>query len=123
VPDLDGLPGSEKELELLRQLTNAGVPFMLVGLGAVVVQGADAVMKDLDLWFRPTPHPGVAEAARPVGPVFAWRNNPPLFSRTGVGRHRHQVRRPARFRRSGRRRGRPGDLRSGCSDDVRELHV
>jgi hypothetical protein len=84
VPDLDGLPVSEKELELLRQLTNAGVPFMLVGLGAAVVQGADAVTKDLDLWFRSTAHPGVAEAARRVGAVFAWRNNPPLFSGPGL---------------------------------------
>ena len=31
---------------------------MLVGLGAAVVQGADAVTKDLDLWFRSTAHPG-----------------------------------------------------------------
>jgi len=56
----------------------------LVGLGAAVVQGADAVTKDLDLWFRSTAHPGVAEAARRVGAVFAWRNNPPLFSGPGL---------------------------------------
>jgi len=84
VPDSDGLPVSEQEIELLRELTDAGVPFMLVGLGAAVLQGADAVTKDLDLWFRSTAHPGVEEAARKVGAVFAWRNNPPLFSGPGL---------------------------------------
>ena len=54
MPDSDGLPVSEQEIELLRELTDAGVPFMLVGLGAAVLQGADAVTKDLDLWFRST---------------------------------------------------------------------
>src|SRR6185295_12385083 len=57
---------------------------MLVGLGAAVVQGADAVTKDLDLWFRSTSHPGVAEAARKVGATFIWRTTPPLFSGAGL---------------------------------------
>ena len=41
MPASDGLPVSEQELQLLRELTAAGVPFMLVGLSAAVVQGAD----------------------------------------------------------------------------------
>ena len=84
MPDLDGLPVSEQEIQLLRELTNAGVPFMLVGLGAAVVQGADAVTKDLDLWFPSISHPGLAEAAQKVGAAFIWRNNPPLFSGPGL---------------------------------------
>ena len=58
---------------------------MLVGLGAAVVQRADAVTKDLDsvVPLGPGP-PGVAEAARQVSAVFAWRNNPPLFSGPGL---------------------------------------
>jgi hypothetical protein len=84
VRDSDALPLSETEVELLRGLTDAGVPFMLVGLGAAVLQGADAVTKDLDLWFRSISHAGVAEAARKVGAVFAWRNDPPLFSGPGL---------------------------------------
>ena len=84
MPDSDGLPVSEKEFELLRELGNAGVPFMLVGLGAAVLQGADAVTKDLDLWFRSTSHPGVEEAAHKIGAVFIWRSDPPLFSGPGL---------------------------------------
>jgi len=84
VPDSDGLPVSEEEIGLLRELTSAGVPFMSVGLGAAVVQGADAVTKDLDLWFRSISHPGLAAAAQRVGAAFIWRNNPPLFSGPGL---------------------------------------
>ena len=58
MPDSDALPVSDEEIGLLRELTNAGVPFMLVGLGAAVLQGADAVTKDLDLWFRSIADPG-----------------------------------------------------------------
>jgi hypothetical protein len=84
VPDSDALPVSDEEIGLLRELTNAGVPFMLVGLGAAVLQGADAVTKDLDLWFRSIGDPGLAEAAQKVGAAFVWRNNPPLFSGPGL---------------------------------------
>lgn len=81
---MDRLPVSEQEIQLLRELTNANVPFMLVGLGAAVVQGADAVTKDLDLWFQSISHPRLAEAAQRVGAAFIWRNNPPLFSGPGL---------------------------------------
>jgi hypothetical protein len=84
VPGSDDSPVSEQELGLLLELTRAGVPFMIVGLGAAVVQGADTVTKDLDLWFRSISDPGVAEAARKVGGVFVWRNDPPLFAGPGL---------------------------------------
>lgn len=84
MPASDESPVSEEELRLLLALTRAQVPFMLVGLGAAVVQGADLVTQDLDLWFQSTSHPGVAEAAKEVGGVFVWRNNPPLFSGPGL---------------------------------------
>jgi len=80
----EALAISEQELGLLLELTKAGVPFMIVGVSAAVAQGADTVTKDIDLWFRSTSHPGVAEAASKVGGVFAWRNNPPLFSGPGL---------------------------------------
>jgi hypothetical protein len=84
VRDSESLPISEQELGLLLELTRAQVPFMIVGLSAAVIQGADTVTKDIDLWFRSTSHPGLAEAARKVGGVFVWRNDPPLFSGPGL---------------------------------------
>ena len=84
MPDSDALPVSDEEIALLRELTNAGVPFILVGPGAAVLQGADAVTKDLVLWFRSIAEPGLVEAAQKVGAAFVWRNNPPLFSGPGL---------------------------------------
>jgi hypothetical protein len=84
VPDSDKLPLSDEEVALLRELGRANVPFMLVGLAAAVLQGADAVTKDIDLWFESIADPRVAEAARKVGATFVWRNDPPLFSGPGL---------------------------------------
>lgn len=77
-------PIAEQELALLLELTKADVPFMLVGLSAAVVQGADVVTQDIDLWFQSVTHPGVEEAARKVGGVFVWRSDPPMFSGPGL---------------------------------------
>lgn len=85
MPDSDKLPLSDEEVALLRELGRANVPFMLVGLAAAVLQGADAVTKDIDLWFESIADPRVAEAARKVGATFVWRNDPPLFSGPGLG--------------------------------------
>jgi hypothetical protein len=57
---------------------------MVVGLGAAVIQGADAVTKDIDLWFRSISHPGLEQAAHKLGAAFMWRNDPPLFSGPGL---------------------------------------
>ena len=84
MPASEGSPLAEEELALLLELTKAGVPFMLVGVGAAVVQGADVVTQDLYLWFQSISHPGLAQAAQNVGGTFAWRNNPPLFTGPGL---------------------------------------
>lgn len=81
--DYAGLPITEAELTLLRALVQGGVPFMVVGLGAAVIQDADLATKDLDLWFESTAHPGVAAAAA-AGGVFVWRATPPVFSGKGL---------------------------------------
>jgi hypothetical protein len=84
VADTKGLSLSDEEAALIAELARLDVPFMIVGMGAAVLQGADTVTQDIDLWFRSTSHPGVSEAARKVGGVFAWRNNPPAFLGRGL---------------------------------------
>lgn len=81
---LEVLPVSDQEIALLRELVNQGVPFMVVGLSAAVILGADAVTKDIDLWFKTTSHPGLAKAAKNVGGTFIRRSDPPLFSGVGL---------------------------------------
>ncbi|MDX2021693.1 MAG: hypothetical protein SF187_15735 [Deltaproteobacteria bacterium] len=78
--DLDSLPFSAAEYEFLRAASEAGVPFLVVGLSAAVLQGADTVTQDIDLWFRSVSDPRVASAAVRAGGILIWRTTPPLIS-------------------------------------------
>jgi predicted nucleotidyltransferase len=80
----DDFPLTEAERAFLRCLADAGVPFLVVGLGAAVLQGADASTQDLDLWFESLADPRIAEAAASSGGVFAWRANPPMIAGDGL---------------------------------------
>ena len=79
----NGSPLSSAELAFLRELARTKTRFMIVGVGSAVLQGADAVTQDLDLWFESIADEKIADAARAAGGVFAWRANPPMLS--GVG--------------------------------------
>jgi len=59
---------------------------MIVGLGAAVLQGADAVTQDLDLWFHSLADPAIASAARKAGGVFVARSSPPMIAGEGLDR-------------------------------------
>lgn len=63
-------PLSDRELAFLRELTGRGVPFVVIGMGAAVLQGATAVTQDLDLWFDDIGDRRIAEAARAVGGIY-----------------------------------------------------
>jgi predicted nucleotidyltransferase len=71
---------SDAELIFLRELGRLGVKFMVVGMSAAVVQGSDRATEDIDLWFASRSDPGIGEAARAAGGVFAWRASPPMIS-------------------------------------------
>jgi hypothetical protein len=60
---------------VLDALNRRGVQFMLVGLSAAVLQGADTAIRDIDMWFedvseraRPFSCPSLAPAIRPLSP-------------------------------------------------------
>jgi len=74
-----GLLLSDEELRLLEELVAEGVPFIIVGVGAALMQGADVATQDVDVWFKSTSHPGIARAAKAAGATFAWRGDPPMF--------------------------------------------
>lgn len=63
-------PLSEAERAFLRALEKRGVRFMVIGMGAAVLQGATAVTQDIDLWFEDFADPHIAEAAREVGGFY-----------------------------------------------------
>jgi predicted nucleotidyltransferase len=69
----------DEEVKFLRELVSSDTPFMLVGTVAAAAQGSNAVTDDIDLWFRRTSDPGLDQAARKVGGIFAWRADPPVL--------------------------------------------
>jgi hypothetical protein len=80
----DDFPLTDAERAFLGRLVVAGVPFLVVGLGAAVLQGADASTQDLDLWFKSISDPRIAEAAAASGGVLAWRADPPVIAGQGL---------------------------------------
>jgi hypothetical protein len=58
------------ELRFLAALHELGVPYLIVGLSAAVMQGAPLVTQDIDLWFENRTDPRLPEAARRAGGVY-----------------------------------------------------
>jgi hypothetical protein len=58
------------EKAFLRALDELQVPYLIVGVGAAVLQGAPLVTQDLDLWFADRTDQRLHEAAKRAGGVF-----------------------------------------------------
>lgn len=78
--DEEGFALSDDEVTFLRELVRSGTRFLMVGMAAANLQGADKGTRDIDLWFKSTSDGGLDAAARSVGGVFVWRANPPTLS-------------------------------------------
>jgi predicted nucleotidyltransferase len=61
---------TEAERAVLASLEELGVRYLVVGLSAAVIQGADTTTADIDLWFEDRADPRIHEAARRAGGVF-----------------------------------------------------
>jgi hypothetical protein len=83
VANSSDIPLSSVELTFLRELVRRKARFMIVGVSAAVLQGADTVTQDVDLWFESFADQRVADAARAAGGVVAWRASPPMLSGDG----------------------------------------
>jgi len=79
VPTLSGYPISEVELTFLRELALRGARFMIVGMTSAILQGADTVTRDIDLWFATTSDGRLSDASRAAGGTFIWRATPPCL--------------------------------------------
>jgi len=79
---LSGL--TDKEIELLQSLVDAEVRFMVVGMGAAILQNAPGVTQDLDLWFARKQTDLLAQACQRVGATYYWRSTPPEISGPGI---------------------------------------
>lgn len=61
---------TDAEIRFFRALDELGIRFMVVGLSAAVLQGADTVTADIDLWLEDRSDPRIHEAARRAGGVW-----------------------------------------------------
>jgi hypothetical protein len=61
---------SDAERRFLEELNARGVRYMVVGLSAAIVQGANTSTQDIDLWFATISDPQIAPAAAAVGGIW-----------------------------------------------------
>jgi hypothetical protein len=54
---------SDAERRFLEELNTRGVRYMIVGLSAAIIQGANTATRDIDLWFATIADPHIAPAA------------------------------------------------------------
>jgi hypothetical protein len=85
MPDL-ALTAAERAF--LEALEGLGVRYLVVGLSAAVLQGADTLTADIDLWFADRSDPRISEAARRAGGVFvsgSFGMMPPMLGGEDLG--------------------------------------
>lgn len=68
---MDAFVLTDAERRFLRELEARGVRFLVVGLTAAALQGANTTSVDIDLWFETTADPRIGEAAQEAGGLWA----------------------------------------------------
>ncbi|HEX5044788.1 MAG TPA: hypothetical protein VFV75_17950, partial [Candidatus Polarisedimenticolaceae bacterium] len=76
------------ERTLLEALNTLEVPFLIVGMGAALLEGAPGTAQDLELWFGRIDGDRLSEAARHAGGIYAagFGVQPPAFLGEGLER-------------------------------------
>lgn len=76
------------ERALFAALRNRGIKFLIVGLGAAVLEGAPVATQDIDLWFDKLDGDALALAAKDAGGFWvpAFGMQPPAFGGDGLTR-------------------------------------
>lgn len=79
---------AEPERRLLRALHVHGIRYLVVGLGAALIEGAPVATLDLDLWLERIDDPRIAAAAADAGGfwVAGFGVQPPAFGGEGLDR-------------------------------------
>lgn len=61
---------SDVERRFLEELNARGVRYMIVGLSAAIIQGANTATRDIDLWFSTIADPQISDAASAAGGMW-----------------------------------------------------
>jgi len=76
------------ERALLEALNDLGVRYLIVGMGAALIEGAPGTTQDLDLWFGRIDEDRLREAARRAGGLYTagFGLQPPALGGEGLDR-------------------------------------
>ncbi len=76
------------ERALLEALNAMGVRYLIVGMGAALIEGAPGTTQDLDLWFGHIDAEQLSEAARRAGGIYTsgFGLQPPAVGGEGLDR-------------------------------------
>jgi hypothetical protein len=76
------------ERTLLEALNALGVRYLIVGMGAALLEGAPGTTQDLDLWFGPIDAERLREAAHKAGGLYTpgFGLQPPAIGGEGLDR-------------------------------------
>lgn len=67
---MDASALTDAERRFVAELNQRGVRYMIVGLSAALLQGANTATQDIDVWFETLEDPQIGEAARAVGGIW-----------------------------------------------------
>ena len=85
---MDDFALTPAERALLAALRSRGIRFLIIGLGAAVLEGAPVATQDLHLWFERLDSDQLALAAKEAGGFWvpAFGLQPPAFGGDGLSR-------------------------------------
>jgi predicted nucleotidyltransferase len=79
---------TDGERAVFEALNRHGVRYIIVGLSAAVLQGANTATRDIDIWFEDNADPRISEAIREAGGIWISGNfgmRPPQIGGDAVG--------------------------------------
>jgi hypothetical protein len=75
---------TDEQLAFLTSLEESRVAYVIVGMGAAILQGVPGSTQDIDLWIGQGQTDALSDACRRVGGVYVWRSSPPVISGAGL---------------------------------------
>jgi hypothetical protein len=85
---VDDFALTSAERALFHALNDRRVPFIIVGMGAAVLEGAPIATQDLSIWFERVDDERIAQAAADAGGfwISGFGQQPPAFGGDGLQR-------------------------------------
>ena len=85
---MDDFALTPAERRLFRALSERGVRFLIIGMGAALIEGAPLATQDIDIWFAGVDDARIVQAAKDAGGfwISGFGVQPPAFGGDGLSR-------------------------------------